>query len=100
MQDTIDSTPHYRAALCRAAALREHRDALRAVQALASANRAAGTIEPADLRDLAALDDALADIGYTLSGLEAAIADWETRDSYGAPDDPAADRAWHRRRTL
>lgn len=100
MPDSIDSEARYREALRRAGALRDHRVAVRAVQALASANRSAGTVEPEDLRDLAALDDVVADIGYTLRDIEAAIADWEAVQSYGTRDDPAADRGWHRRRTL
>jgi hypothetical protein len=100
MPDTIDTDAHYRQALRRAAALHDHCAALRAVQALASANRYLGAIEPEDQRDLAALDDVLADIGYALRCLEGDIADWEARQSGDTRDGCAADRAWHRRRTL
>jgi hypothetical protein len=100
MCDVIESESAFRQALKRAAALREHVAAIRAVQALAAANRHIGTVESADLRDLAVLDDALADIGYALRGLDAAIADWEAFISYGESEDPAADRARYLRGVL
>ena len=100
MFEEIATDAHYRQMLKRVVALKDHATAIRDVQALASANRHIGSIEPEDLRDIAALDDALADIGYTLRGLESAIADWEAFESYGSRDDPAAERAWHRRRVL
>lgn len=100
MSTAIESEAHYHHALKRATALRDHVAAIRAVQALASANRYTGCVEAEDLRDLAALDDALADINFTLRDLEAAIADWEAILSYGARDNAAADRAWHRHRLL
>ena len=100
MSTAIESEAHYRHALKRATALRDHVAAIRAVQALASANRFTGCVEPEDLRDLAALDDALADIGFTLRDLEGAIADWEDVLSFGARDNAAANRAWHFRRLL
>ena len=96
--DDITTPAQYRQTLKRAAALRAHRAAIREVQALASANRLVGHAEAEDLRDLAGLDDAFGDIGYTLGGLEAALADWETAENYGGRDNRAADRAWHRRR--
>jgi hypothetical protein len=99
MADDIDTPVQYRQTLQRCAALRAQCAAIRSLQAQASADRFLGHIEAADLRDLAGLDDVLADIGYTLRGLEAALADWETAESYGTADDPAADRAWHRRRS-
>jgi len=99
MADDIETAAQYAEVLKRSTALRAHCAAIRALQAQASADRFLGHIEATDLRDLAGLDDVLADIGYTLRGLEAALADWETRESYGTPDDPAADRAWHRRRS-
>jgi hypothetical protein len=100
MHGAIETEAQFRQALNRAAALREHLAAIRAVQALASANRHIGYVEAEDTRDLAALDDALADIGYTLRSIEASLADWEACTSYGAPDDSAADRSWHLRRVL
>lgn len=100
MSERIETAQQYHHALKRATALRAHCTALRSVQALASANRYSGVIEQEDMRDLCALDDILADIGYTLGALETCLADWETVQCYGAPDDPAADRARYRRRTL
>ena len=100
MSDTIEAEAQYRQALKRITALRDHASAIRGVQALASANRHIGQVEPEDLRDLAPLDDALADIAFTLKALEGDIADWEAFVNYGGPDDAAADRNWYRRRTL
>lgn len=100
MTDMIDSEFRCRLAQRRLAAIVAHRNALRAIQAQASADRDAGILDDSDLRDMRALDDAFDDLGYTLRNLEHAIADWEAAQAYGGSDDPAADRAWHRRRTL
>ena len=100
MSDTIETEAQFRHTLRRAAALRDHCAALRAVQALAIANHYLGTVEPEDLRDLVALDDILGDVSYALRCLEGALTDWETSHSHGAGNDDAADRAWHRRRSL
>ena len=100
MIEPIDIPSHLRQALRRANAIRERRAALQAVQTHAIADRASGLLADEDLRDLAALDEALSDLGYTLRSLEAAIADWEDSLDSDRNHGPAADRAWHRRRSL
>ena len=100
MNQAIESDAHYRQALKRIAALKDHVAAIRDIQALVGANRNIGNAEAEDISDIASLDDALSNIGYTLRGLESAVADWEAFAAYGSLDDPAADRAWHHRRVL
>lgn len=97
MIEPIDSPSQLRQALRRAVAIRA---ALQAIQAHAIADRDAGVLANEDLRDLSALDDALSDLGYTLRNLETAIDDWEDSLDSDRNQGPAADRAWHRRRSL
>ncbi|MBT4773649.1 MAG: hypothetical protein HOL07_11080 [Rhodospirillaceae bacterium] len=75
----IETSRQYRELCSRIAALETHVRAIDAARSLALANKTAGRIATADLRDLLPLEDARSDVAYTLRGLVQAAGEWETR---------------------
>lgn len=78
----IETTGLAEEARTRLAALDRHMAGLRGVQATAAADRAAGRIEAEDLRCLAAIEDALADLSVTVDALRAALDIWDEDAHY------------------
>lgn len=73
----------YRAIRARLAALREHLSAITALQDRARTDRRMARIEDEDLKSLAPLEDAQADIAWTCERLCEAAGEWEDLVEYG-----------------
>ena len=92
----IETAGQYEEGRARLVALDAHLAAIAAIRAGARAERALGILADADLRDLAPLDDAAADLGYAAEVLRGAIADWEHEAEYGTRTPPSPAVAWRR----
>lgn len=81
----IENETQYRAARERIAALEEHLRVIADLQRRAATHRHQNNIEDEDLRDLAPLEDAIADISYTREWLLEAVDTWQNLVETGHP---------------
>lgn len=88
----IENEIQYRAARTRIAALESYLAAIVDLQCRAAGDRTQLRIEDEDLRDLAPLEDAVADITYTRERLLDAAAEWENLVEFGHRRDRLAPR--------
>jgi hypothetical protein len=79
----IENEFQYRALRTRIAVLDTHLHTIADLHRRARDSRAELRIEDADLKDLAPLDDAAADITWTRERLREAAGEWEDRIEYG-----------------
>lgn len=88
----IENEIQYRAARTRIAALEDYLAAIDDLKRRASKHRAEHRIEDTDFRDLAPLEDAVADLTYTRERLLEAAAEWDDLAELGSRRDTLAPR--------